>query len=382
MDGPADPWGVTVYEVYVRSFADGSGDGVGDLAGLCERLPYLASLSIDYIWLTPFYKSPLSDLGYDVSDYYDVAPEYGSVSAFRRLATLASEVGIRVLVDFVGNHTSSTHPWFRDASSSELGSKADWYIWRSRPNNWGSAIVPGSAWSYVGDIGKWYLHSFLPSQPGLNWANPSVRAEMMRVVSFWINNGADGVRVDAAHLLGKDGAFPDIPAKEPDKRIAAVNNQPVTHSYLAEFSGAVRAAKPGPLTIGEVFYPEARRLGEYYGTQARPELDVVLSMAAIRSGLTASLWLTAINEAVRWLQDEEHSPSWVLGSHDVSRLRSRAKSEAAARLVAFICMFLPGTFVLFQGDELGLEDAAVPPETRIDPMAGTGSGVLSRGKCQ
>ena len=213
------PWwkSAVVYQIYPRSFADASGDGVGDLRGVRERLDHLAWLGVDALWLSPIYPSPMADFGYDVADYCDVHPLFGSLAEFDALVAAAHARGIRVLLDFVGAHTSSEHPWFRESRASRRSAKRGWYVWRdarpdgSPPNNWRAAFLDLPAWTLDEGTGQYYLHSFLPEQPDLDWSNPEVVGAMHGALRFWLDRGVDGFRADVIHNIGKDPALPNVP---------------------------------------------------------------------------------------------------------------------------------------------------------------------------
>src|SRR4051794_4395997 len=207
----SDPWWkhAVVYQIYPRSFADSDGDGVGDLEGIRRHLDHVERLGADAIWISPFYRSPMKDAGYDIADYCDVDPTFGTLDGFDRLLADAHDRGLRVLIDYVPNHTSDRHPWFENSRSARSAAKRDWYIWRDEPNNWRAALGAGSAWSFDPRTEQYYLHLFLPEQPDLNWRNREVVEAMHGVLQFWMDRGVDGFRIDVAHCLGKDPDFAD-----------------------------------------------------------------------------------------------------------------------------------------------------------------------------
>jgi alpha-glucosidase len=296
---PAPRWWETavVYQIYPRSFCDASGDGIGDLDGIRRHLDHLSWLGIDALWLSPFYCSPMADFGYDVADYCDVDPLFGTLTDFDRLLAEAHHRDIKVLIDWVPNHTSDQHPWFQAARSSPADPKRGWYWWRDdrpdevggwgppgsegrRPNNWRAAF-PGvgltefpPAWTWDETTGQWYLHMFLAQQPDLNWTDPDVRSAMADVVHFWLARGVDGFRVDAIQALGKDLALPDLPPELAPVPISALNDQPSTHPLIAAVRTELdRWPEPPPrLMVGEVFLPEPSQVVTYYGTPAGPKI--------------------------------------------------------------------------------------------------------------
>jgi alpha-glucosidase len=341
---------VVVYQVYPRSFQDSDGDGVGDLAGIRSRLDHLAWLGVDALWLSPIYPSPLADFGYDVSDYTDVDPVFGDLAEFDRLAEAAHERGLKLLMDLVPCHTSIEHPWFRE--------HPDWYIWADRPNNWVAAFG-GSAWEPLND--SYYLHSFYPEQPDLNWRNPEVVAAMQDVLRFWIERGADGYRIDAIDRLMKDPELrDDPPASEPyglpvtdeEAKLALSNsrNAPGTGAALAKMREAVGDA----FMVGEVYLP-SRRWQPY-----SDHFDAVFAFELLLTSWDADLLRTAI-EACTSVPGQ---PAWAMSNHDFGRLATRFGRENA-RAAAMMLLTLPGPAFLYQGDEIGQGDGP-PGETSFD----------------
>ncbi len=329
-----------VYQVYPRSFQDSDGDGVGDLRGIERRLDHLAWLGVDALWLSPIYPSPMHDFGYDVADYKGVDPVFGSLEDFDSLVAAARERGLRVLLDLVPCHTSIEHPWFRE--------HPDWYIWADEPNNWLSAFG-GSAWSPLD--GRFYLHSFYPEQPDLDWRNPEVVAAMQDALRFWIDRGAAGYRVDAIDRLLKDARLrDDLPANEPfglplsdaEKELA------LTHSRNAPDTGAalarIREAVGDSLLVGEVYLPSARW---------QPYLEHL--DAAFAFELLHARWDAAVLRAAIEATTRRPGAAWVLSNHDFGRLVTRFGAENA-RSAALVLLTLPGPAFLYQGDEIGLGD--------------------------
>ncbi|GAA5335943.1 MULTISPECIES: alpha-amylase family glycosyl hydrolase [Thermus] len=371
-----------IYQVYPRSFQDTNGDGIGDLEGVRRRLPYLKSLGVDALWLSPFYKSPMKDFGYDVADYCDVDPIFGSLEDFDRLLQEAHALGLRVLIDLVPNHTSSEHPWFLESRASRESPKRDWYIWADPapdggpPNNWQS-FFGGPAWTLDEGTGQYYLHLFLPEQPDLNWRNPEVREAMHEVMRFWLRRGVDGFRVDTLWLLGKDPLLRDEPGSSfwhlglPDRarhEHLYTEDQPETYAYvremrfvLDEFSQDGRAR----VMVGEIYLP-LHRLVRYYAAGCH----LPFNFSLITQGLPD--WrpenIARIVEEYERLLTRFDWPNWVLGNHDQPRLASRL-GEAQARVAATLLFTLRGTPTWYYGDELALPNGEIPPEKVQDPAA-------------
>jgi len=375
MNGDGDetrsPWwrGAVVYQIYPRSFLDTSGDGVGDLRGIISRLDHLARLGVDAIWISPFYRSPMADFGYDVSDYCDVDPIFGTLEDADRLIAAAHDRGLRVLVDWVPNHTSDRHPWFVDSRSSRDAVRRDWYFWRDGredgpPNNWW-AVFGGPAWTYDDRTGQWYLHLFLPQQPDLNWGNPEVVASMHDVLRFWLDRGVDGFRIDVAHLIGKDPALPDQPAALGQLDRVGIHNDPRTHLLLRGIRRVVDSYPGERVTVGEVNLHETSAIRAYYGQ--RDELHMAFNFLPLSVEWTAAAWRDLIETVERELGPGAW-PTWVLSNHDTRRHRTRlGGDERRARAAAVLLLTLRGTPFMYQGEELGLEDADVPEERRVDP---------------
>ncbi len=264
----AAPWwkSAVFYLIYTRSFLDTDGDGVGDLEGIRRRLDYLAWLGVDALWLCPFYPSPMADFGYDVSDYTDVDPTYGTLEDFDRLLADAHQRGMRVLIDWVPNHTSDRHPWFVESRSSRDNPKRDWYVWRDRPNNW-KAAFGGDAWTFDETTGQWYLHLFLPGQPDLDWRNPEVADALHETLRFWLDRGVDGFRIDVVQGLTKD---PDLPDDPPGLVLphCAVNDCVDTHDVLRGIRRVADAYGGERVLVGEVYLLSTRQVARYLGPAA------------------------------------------------------------------------------------------------------------------
>lgn len=375
-----------IYQIYIRSFYDSNGDGVGDLPGILKKLDYLCggseSLGIDAIWLTPFYQSPMADFGYDVSDHTSVDPLFGTLGDFKSLLAAAHQRGVKVFVDFIPNHTSAQHDWFTQSRSSRTNDKRDWYIWRDPapgggpPNNWLSAFG-GSAWEPDETTGQYYLHSFLAGQPDLNWHNPKVRAAMHRIMRFWLDMGVDGLRVDAVEWLSKDTGLRDDPPN-PDyrqdtdiayhERIHLYSKRgPQLYVYLKDMA-AVVAAYPGRFMITEVHthkWSDAAAYLKFYDL-VNPRVSAPFNMEGILSPWDAQSFRGFIDAFLASL-GPGYVPVWCLGNHDSPRLVSRIGKDAA-RTAAVLLITLPGTAVIYYGDELGMPDGIVDGK---DPLAGT-----------
>lgn len=373
-----------IYEIYPRSFQDSNGDGVGDLGGILARLDYLTWLGVDGVWISPIYPSPMADFGYDVSDYCNVDPLFGTLGDFERLVTEAHKRGLKVILDFVPNHTSETHPWFRESRSSRTNSRRDWYIWRdgkksdAPPNNWLSQFG-GPAWTLDPATNQYYLHSFLRQQPDLNWRNPAVRDAMFEVLRFWLNRGVDGFRVDVIWLLIKDAAFrdnPSNPAYRPTEpainRYLSVYNadQPEIHDVIAGMR-AVLDSYPDRVLIGEIYLP-LERLVAYYGKDLAGA-HLPFNFALIHTAWNASAIANLIVDYEGHLPPGGW-PNWVLGNHDQPRIAARV-GPAQARIAAMLLLTLRGTPTMYYGDEIGLNRVAIASELAQDPWERTEPGL-------
>jgi len=377
------PWweSAVIYQIYPRSFQDSDGDGIGDLAGIARRLDYLASLGVDALWLSPIYPSPMADFGYDVADYCAIHPLFGDLAAFDALLAAAHARGLKLLLDFVPNHSSSEHPWFLESRASRDNPRRDWYIWRDPapdgdgvlgpPNKWISDFG-GSSWEWDEATGQYYLHAFLKQQPDLNWRNPQVRAAMEQVLRFWLARGVDGFRIDVLWHCIKSLNLQDNPPN-PDYHPALgemhkvlqlhSTDQPEIHQLAHEFRQLADHFGER-LLIGEIYLP-VPRLMDYYGTPDTPGVHLPFNFQLIEMEWDAP----AIAEAIR--DYERHLPpggwpNWVLGNHDRPRIASRVGS-AQARVAAMLLLTLRGTPTIYQGDELGLGDVAIPPHLVQDP---------------
>ncbi len=366
-----------IYQIYPRSFQDSDGDGIGDLQGTIARLDYLAWLGVDAIWLSPVYPSPMADFGYDISDYTSIDPVFGTLSDFDRLVAEAHRRGLNVIMDLVPNHTSDRHPWFLESRTARGSAKRDWYVWRDPgpeggpPNNWLSEFG-GSAWEHDPASGQYYYHAFLKEQPDLNWRNPEVHAAMRQVLGFWFARGVDGFRIDVVHQLVEDATFrdnppnPDFqPGEPPSHALLRVHtiDQPEVHDIIAEWR-RVADRFGGRVLIGEIHLP-INRLVAYYGVELGGiHLPFNFNLIGTRWSAETLRNLVSSYEAAlppgAW-------PNWVLGSHDFPRIASRIGNRAA-RLAAVLLLTLRGTPTMYYGDELGMSDVAIPPQSVRDPF--------------
>jgi alpha-glucosidase len=379
-----DEWwrGAAIYELYVQSFADATSDGIGDLAGVRQRLRYLADLGVDAIWFTPWYPSPMADAGYDVADFRDIAPRFGTLAEADTLIEEAHQLDIKIIIDIVPNHCSDQHVWFQEALAASPGSPERARFWfrpgkgpdgQEPPNHWQS-IFGGPAWRQVPD-GDWYLHLFAPEQPDFNWANPEVRAEFEDILRFWFDRGADGIRIDSAVLLTKDPELPEFIEGAPDPHSDRDDVHEIYRSWrrIADEYG-------NKVLIGEIWLPDAARLARY----TRPdELHTVFNFPYLNCPWDAA--------ALKKVIDEAPTPAtWVLSNHDVDRhvsrygradtsfdLQARDHSQPVdlalgtrrARAAALLTMALPDAVYIYQGEELGLwEVEDIPDELRQDPI--------------
>jgi alpha-glucosidase len=363
-----------LYEVYPRSFQDSNGDGIGDLQGILQRLDYLTSLGIEAVWIAPFYPSPMADFGYDIADYCNVDPIFGKLDDFDKLLAAIHERGLKLIVDFVPNHTSDQHPWFLESRSSTTNPKRDWYLWHDPgpdggpPNNWLSNFG-GPAWTKDGS--QYYYHSFLKQQPDVNWRNPELRVAMYNVLRFWLDRGVDGFRVDVMWMLIKDDQYRDNPvnpASAPDSpasvRLLPVynTNRPEVHAIVADMR-ALLDSYGGRLLIGETYLP-FDQLATYYGK------DLKGAQLPFNFHLMLCAWTAdGIAEIVKEYEAALPVgawPNWVIGNHDQPRIGTRI-GRAKSRIAAMLLLTLRGTPTMYYGDEIGMTDVVISTAEVQDP---------------
>lgn len=375
-----------IYQIYPRSFRDSNADGVGDLNGIIEKLDYLndgtgQSLGVDAIWLSPIFPSPMADFGYDVADYCDVDPLFGDLAAFDRLLAEAHRRGLRVIIDYVPNHTSDQHPWFRESRASRSSPKRDWYIWRdpkpdgSPPNNWGS-FFGGPAWTFDEHTGQYYMHQFVKEQPELNWRNPAVKTAMLDVLRFWLDRGVDGFRMDVIGLIIKDEqlrdnpanphASPDLPPNDLHGRLLNIytEDQDEVQPIVREIRRLLDQYDDR-CAIGEL-WGDLPRWVRYYGENG-DGLHLPFNFRLMYEPWDAR----AVRRSVDALEQALPPfawPNYVLGNHDQPRLATRFGGQQQARLAAMLLLTLRGTPTLYYGDEIGLENGVIPPEKIQDPQ--------------
>jgi alpha-glucosidase len=380
------------YEVYIRSFQDSDGDGIGDLAGITRRLDYLSeTLGIDTVWLTPFYPSPMRDFGYDISDHTAVDPLFGDLAALDHLIAEAHRRALHVIVDFVPNHTSDQHPWFLRSRSSPSDPKREWYVWKdpapdgSPPNNW-IAAFGGPAWTLDEATGQYYRHTFLPAMPDLNWRHPEVKEAMFEVLRFWLERGVDGFRVDAAHFPMKDPEMRDNPPNtgqvklhrplgEYDTQIHLYDaGHPDIHEMYEQLRGVLDSYDGDRVAIGEIHLFDWPTWAAYYGGGAN-ELHMVFNFGLLRVEWNAQAIVDLVQE-IEEVLPVDGWPNWVLGNHDEARVADRLGPDLA-RAALMLQLTLRGSPTLYYGDELGLPGARLTPEQIVDPW-GFQSPELSR----
>lgn len=379
------PWweSAVVYQVYPRSFQDSNGDGVGDLEGIRRRLGYLIDLGVDALWLSPIFPSPMADFGYDVADYCGIDPIFGDLAAFDALLAEAHRHGLKLLLDFVPNHTSTQHPWFIESRSSRSSPRRDWYIWRDPapgegppearpPNNW-TSDMGGSAWEFDARTGQFYLHAFLKEQADLNWRNPEVRAAMEEVLRFWFDRGVDGFRIDVLWHCMKAEGLPDNPPN-PDyvegmgEKLKVLQLHSTDQSDIHEIAGSFRRLADDygeRLLVGEIYLP-VERLVAYYGSADAPGVHLPFNFQLFHAEWAAPVLRRIIADYESALPPGGW-PNWVLSCHDVPRIAGRL-GETQARVAAMLLLTLRGTPTLYQGDELGIGKVVIPPGRARDPQ--------------
>ncbi|MEI6948780.1 alpha-amylase family glycosyl hydrolase [Paraflavisolibacter sp. H34] len=366
-----------IYEVYLRSFQDSTGNGIGDLRGLLGRLDYLQWLGVTAVWVTPFYPSPMKDLGYDVSDYTGVDPAFGTMADMDELLAELHRRGMKLIIDFVPNHTSDQHAWFRESRSSRDNPKRDWYIWKDPkpgggpPNNWLS-VLGGSAWEWDESTGQYYYHAFLKEQPDLNYRNPEVMEAVLDAMRFWLDKGVDGVRIDVMWHMAKDEKFrdnplnPDFKPEMPDcDRLLQLFScdQPEVQELVARFRDLLDQYHERVM-LGELYLP-VHRILPYYGVGDKGAhlpgnfQMLLLPWTVDKLGIAVDQFEAALPDSA-W-------PNWVLGNHDRPRLVDRA-GVGQARVAALLLLTLRGTPILYYGDEIGMHNVDIPKEEWQDPQ--------------
>ncbi len=370
--------GATIYHVYVRSWLDTDADGYGDLRGVIAGLDYLSWLGVDGIWLSPTMPSPDHDWGYDVADYLGVHPDLGTLDDLDRLVADAGARGIRVLLDLVPNHTSDQHPWFMESRSGPTSARRDWYVWADPapdggpPNNW-TGGTGTTAWTRDEASAQYYLHNFLESQPDLNWWNPEVHEAFENILRFWLDRGVAGVRIDVAHGLYKDAELRDDPPATvgPESRFGLAGvyskNRPEVHDVYRSWRKLAGQYDPEGLLLGETWVLDTERLAAFYG--ADDELQLGFNFEFIFAPFDAAALRAVVASTLADLPPGS-CPVWVGSSHDIARFATRwaGGDEARTRCALGVLCTLPGTLVLYYGDELGLPDVDVAPERQRDPM--------------
>lgn len=365
-----------VYQIYPRSFNDSNADGIGDLLGIVEKLDYLSWLGVGAIWISPMYPSPMADFGYDVMDYRDVDPIFGTLKDMQTLIDEAHRKDLKIILDFVPNHTSDQHPWFIESRSSRDNPKRDWYIWKdakadgSSPTNWLSRFDGKSAWQWDETTEQYYLHSFLAEQPDVNWRNVDLREAMLDVIRFWYERGVDGFRVDVSYRVMKDAEFRDNPPNpdfrpdmDPHNRLLETysKNTPDIHSFN-RWLRKVNDEFAQRVLIGEINLP-IEKLVKHYG--ANDEFHLPFNFHLIQSEWDSTV-VDHLISAYEAALPEEGWPNWVLGNHDVHRVASRV-GENQARVAMMLLLTLRGTPTMYYGDELGMVDGDIPPDKVQDP---------------
>ncbi len=368
----ADWWReAVVYQIYPRSFADGNGDGIGDLRGMIDRLDYLGGLGIDAVWLSPIFPSPMRDFGYDVADYCDIDPVFGTLDDFDELLAGLHERGIRLLLDWVPNHTSSEHPWFVESRSSRDDPRRGWYVWRDPrpdggpPTNWMATFNGVPAWTLDDRTGQSYLHLFLPDQPDLNWSHPDVEAAMHDTLRFWLDRGVDGFRADVVNLIGKGVDVDDLPEDLAAAPLLATD-RPLGHELLRRIRRLLDGYAQHPMMVGEVYLLRPGESASYLGTPEDPELHLSFDFRSVHTGWDPER-LHRMIAAIQSDFAEPGWPTWVLSNHDQPRHRSRYGSDQHARAAAVLSLTMRGTPFLYAGEELGLTDGDVPADRVVDP---------------
>ena len=375
---------LVIYQIYPRSFKDSTGDGVGDLRGIIEKLDYLQELGVNAIWFSPFFKSPQGDHGYDVSDYYDISPEYGTIADFHELIKEIHARDIKMILDLPLNHTSIEHPWFKESASSKDNPKRDWYIWRdgkkpggeAPPNNW-KAIPGGSAWRYFENTDQWVYFHFLPFQPDLNYRNPAVKEAMFNVLRFWLDKGVDGFRLDILHAIYEDEQLMDdsfswavLPSDRTTASLFTAHkhdlNLPETYDFAMELREIVDEYKPERFLLGEVF-GSIEELQKYYGPENNG-LHLVFLFEFTSTSFKPDKYAEIIGRIEEALPPP-YTPTYVLSNHDRVRFISRLKNNSdKAKIAATMQLTLRGVPIIYYGEEIGMPNPEFELRTSQDPI--------------
>lgn len=366
-----------IYQIYPRSFMDSNGDGVGDLRGIIQKIDYLKWLGVDAVWLSPIYPSPMKDFGYDISDYCGIHPLFGSMKDFDELLSRLHQEGIKLILDFVPNHTSDQHPWFMESSSSKTNPKRDWYIWKDGqegggpPNNWLSNFG-GSSWTLDKKTGQYYYHAFLEEQPDLNWRNPEVQKAMFNSMKFWLDKGVDGFRVDVIWHIIKDDEFKDNPLNphyephlSPNRKLLEVYNsdQPEVFDIIEKMRHVLDAYQER-MMVGEIYLPISRLMA-YYGSEGKGA-HLPFNFHLVHVAWTGREVASVVDNYEASLP-EYGWPNWVLGNHDNHRLASRF-GDKQVRVAGMLLLTLRGTPTMYYGDEIGMHDVHIPDDAVQDPF--------------
>jgi alpha-glucosidase len=394
------PEGAIVYQIYPRSFYDANGDGIGDIPGITQKFPYLKELGVNAVWLSPFYTSPMADFGYDVADYCDVDPIFGTLADFDAMLAAAHKHQIRVIIDLVPNHSSDEHKWFRQSRQSREDTYSDWYIWRDPkghgktgkplpPNNWVNVFSGESAWEWEPARQQFYLHSFHAGQPDLNWSNPEVREAIKNVMRFWLDKGVDGFRVDAVPFMAKDPELRDDPKNpqykhgdNPYGAVSHVNSMgwPAVHAYLNEMASVLKEPqyeRSERFMVTEGYPQTADTITEYlaYYEGMDPAVAAPFNFEGLGLPWQAAPWRKFLANFHTALDAFSPLcvPSYAFGNHDQHRIVTRL-GEQAARSAAVLLLTLPGMAFIYNGDEIGMRNGIIPPDFVQDPGAAGGDG--------
>lgn len=375
----ASPWyhHTSIYQVYPRSFFDSNGDGIGDIQGIIQKLDYIKSMGYDAIWFSPFYASPQRDFGYDISDYCNIAPEYGTLADAEQLINEVHAREMKIIFDMVMNHTSDEHSWFKESSTSRENPKADWYIWRDKPNGWRS-LIGGSGWHYCEARKQYYWASFLPFQPDLNYRNPEVKNKMFEAVRFWLDKGVDGYRLDIFNSIYKDEKFRSTAAvrkeiakqgwtKEYVRSVKAWLNLPESIQFAKELR-AVCDSYGDKILVGEI-YGNHDVVKNYLGTQKNDGLGLVFNFEMLRFKFNADYFRNLIQNLEQSFPGP-YMPVYVFSNHDRRRSMKRLKGNVAkAKLLHFLQLTARGVPCMYYGEELGMTDGRIPYKKGLDPIA-------------